>query len=90
MLSMLTTAFLTIYEDREAEMVNKIDIFDEVRRPPGNVTFDRFDNSLNFFWGIANYSENWDSLNNPYVRFHGHQFYQGGSAGMKFANFHEL
>ena len=37
-----------------------------------NITLSNFETSLRFFWGIAEFSEGWDSLNNPYVEFKGH------------------
>ena len=48
-------------------MKSKTEIYDHDRRPPGNITLDRFDNSLNFYWGIAVFTSDFDVLNNPYL-----------------------
>lgn len=82
----LAGALRTIYEHRQADMVQKIDMFDENKRPPENITMANFENSLNFFWGIQKRGDDWDILNNPYVEFKGHQL----TTGEKFNNVHEL
>ena len=53
------------------------DIFTEERRPIENITLGNFNESLNFIFGIANYDEDWDPLNNPYVEFKGHHMSSG-------------
>ena len=61
-----------IYELRRSHFVSKIDVFTQERRPPENITFGAFENSLNFAFGISNYDKDWDALNNPYVKFSAH------------------
>ena len=50
------------------------------------MTMQNFENSFKFFFGVADFSEGWDSLNNPYLEFKGHQM----RTGQKFQNVHEL
>lgn len=65
-------SMLRIYKNREADMVDKIDMFDEAKRPLENITMQEFNNSLKFFWGIVKTDEPWDVLNNPYIEFTAH------------------
>ena len=63
-------------------------MFDEHKRPPVNVSLTNYNRSMNFFWGISydGQSEDFDSLNNPYVEFRGHQM----TNGLEIDNVHEL
>lgn len=75
-----------IFEDNDAEMKKKIDMFNEERRPQEEIDFLAFEESMNIIFGLANYDENWDILNNPYVEYKGQMM----SNGMKLTNSLEL
>ena len=63
-----------------------VDMFTEERRPIENITLGNYNESLNLIFGLANYDEDWDPLNNPYVDFKGHHM----SSGMLVTNDIEL
>ena len=90
MLYILVGSFRDIYETRKSDMVHKLDVFDEEKRPPEVVDMAEFEASLNFFFGIAVWDEatygTWDPLNNPYVDFKAHQL----ENGLKLQSIHEL
>lgn len=71
MIALSVGAFKAIWEAHDSEMKKKIDMFDEQRRPPEEINFANFENSLNIIFGIANYDAAWDILNNPYVVYTG-------------------
>lgn len=48
------------------------ELWDEHTPPPGGeITFERFNNSMHFIVGMANWNESFDILNNPYIEFKG-------------------
>lgn len=73
-------------------MKRKTDVFDEDKRPSGDITMERFENSLNFIVGVVNSDPNFDILNNPYIEYKAHQIHNGpnGESGITVTNSHEL
>ena len=63
----------TIYRTREYDYW-KIDLtYNKDQMNNMNVTLGKFNNSLNFIFGLANYDPNFDVLNNPYVNLVGYR-----------------
>ena len=52
------------------------------------MTIGAFSNSLNFVFGLANFKEDFDILNNPYVKFHG--FKMSGASPVKLDEKYEV
>ena len=74
---------------REIQMRRKDVLFDRTSLPAINMTMANFESSFRFFWGIAEFADGWDSLNNPYVEFKGHQL-ENTDSSLTFYNVHEL
>ena len=47
-------------------------MFDENSRPPEEISFGNFNNSMNMIFGLVNHDSDWDVLNNPYIEYKAH------------------
>ena len=83
---LLIRAGKEIWEDRDADISKNLLVFNEDHRPPEQISFGNFENSLNVIFGLVYDDAGWDILNNPYVEFRGHQI----SNGMKITNLLDL
>ena len=75
MMELFVMEMLTVYQTKQAEFIDKIDVFNEDRRPPGELNFGRFNNSLYFVFGLVDFEVDWDVMNNPYVQYKGFEFH---------------
>ena len=60
----------TIYQTREYDYRWREITYTQDQMNNLNVTLGKYNNSLNFFFGLAEYSQDFDILNNPYVEYH--------------------
>ena len=69
----LVLRLFTIYRTREYEYQKRDLTYKDHLMNNMNITLGRFNDSLNFFFGLTSYDPNFDILNNPYVSFHGYR-----------------
>ena len=77
MIELFVMEMMTVYQTMQADFVDNIDVFNEDRRPPGELNFGRFNNSLYFVFGLVDFELDWDVMNNPYVEYKGFEFHHG-------------
>ena len=90
MLQQGLTRLISIYQTREHVFSEKKVILDEEELPKQEITLGKFNNSLNFAFGVVNYDEDFDILDNPYVEFVAYSMNNGNKGQLRLEERYKL